>query len=248
LREISIRDDPTLAYVAFDPSSELRESDPITDRLLLFKSLPALQEQNGKLLKVVRALQDKLSDREAKRATAEDDGLALDQAAETITTLHTKLVERQNALTGLQEKLTEVTRERDLFSRLLSRGEGLRWPNGSTANGPVDGHDASAEALSSLQAELDIMRKKADDDVTEAKSIARQKSEAATKAELEAAKADARAKMIEEQNRLLAETQSTQKQENAALGSQISTLQSQLQHVVQERRKVCYDSSYWLVY
>jgi nucleoprotein TPR len=240
VRELAIRDDPTLAYVAFNATSEIKEGDPITDRLLLFKSLPALQEQNGKLLKIVRALQARLSDRETKRATAEDNG-ALDEAADTITTLHTKLVERQNVITDLQAKIMEITRERDVFSRLLSRGEGLRWPNGaSSSNGPVE--DSSAEAISSLQAELDVVRKKADEDVTEAKKLARQKSEEAGNSEVERAKAEAKATMLSEQNRLLSETHAHQKQENTTLEAQVRQLQSQISQVQQERRKVgCID-------
>ena len=241
VRELAIRDDPSLAYVAFDTTTELKEADPITDRLLLFKSLPALQEQNGKLLKIVRALQAKLSDRETKRATAEDDGVALDQAAETITTLHTKLVERQNVITDLQAKITEVTRERDVFSRLLSRGEGLRWPNGSVSNnGPLEhGQDSSAEAISSLQTELDLVRKKAEEDVAEAKNLAREKSEAAGNAEVERAKAEAKATMLAEQHRLLTETHDHQKKEYATLESQLRQLQSQMAEVQVARRKVC---------
>lgn len=200
LRQIEIHDNPSLAYVAFDSNAKLTEGDPITDRLLLFKSLPALQEQNSKLLRVVRALQAQLSDRETARVTADngDDG-ALDQAAEAVTKLHEKLVERQNVITDLQAKILEVSRERDVFSRLLSRGEGLRWPHGaSNGSGPLDsGHESSAEAITSLQAELDVVRKKADDEVAEAKKLAREKNAEASTAELERSKAEARATMLQ---------------------------------------------------
>ncbi|WOO78025.1 Nucleoprotein TPR [Vanrija pseudolonga] len=235
LREISIRDDPSLANVAFNEKAKVIEGDIVTDRLLEFTSLPTLQQQNQRLLKLTRALAAKLDAREINRATNHasdvDTGAALDQATETITRLHTQVLESQ-------KKINEISRERDLFSKLLARGEGLRWSaNGTSSNGPLETSDSSNEqALATLQAQLSSVRDKADADVAEAKELARQKSEAAGVAEVERVKAEARATMIEKQHQILNETHQLQKQEYASLETQYRQVQSQISQAESERR------------
>lgn len=235
LREISIRDDPSLANVAFNEKAKVLEGDIVTDRLLEFTSLPTLQQQNQRLLKLTRALAAKLDAREINRVTNNasdiDTGAALDQATETITRLHTQVLESQ-------KKINEISRERDLFSKLLARGEGLRWSaNGTSSNGPLETSDSSNEqAFATLQAQLSSVRDKADADVAEAKELARQKSEAAGVAEVERVKAEARATMIEKQHQILNETHQLQKQEYASLETQYRQVQSQIAQAQSERR------------
>lgn len=195
LREIEIRDDPSLASVPFNDSAKATEGDIISDKLVQFQSLRALQQQNLNLLRVTRKLQAKLEAIEVGRANAEE----ADGMNDLITQAHTKLEQAHGRINEIQAKLIEVTRERDTFSRLLSRGEGLRWPNGSSTGGPsANGQESSDEnAISSLQTELEILRKKAEEDVTEAKQDARKQSEAASAADIARTKAEAKASVLE---------------------------------------------------
>lgn len=234
LREIAIRDDPNLAHVGLDDNAKVSEGDLITDKLTEFKSLRALQQQNQKLLRLTRGLVAKLEARDVRRATADasdiDTAASLDEAAETIEKLHSKLIDSE-------KKINELARERDFFSKLLSRGEGLRWSNGSTATkNPLAGDTDNEVALSNLQAELDIVRSKADQEIAEAKEQARQKAEAAGVAEVEKVKAEAKAQMLEEQQRILSETHQLQQQANTTLEAQVRQLQSQISQTQLERR------------
>lgn len=195
LREIEVRDDPSLASVAFNNAAKVSEGDIISDKLVQFQSLRALQQQNLNLLRVTRKLQAKLEAIEVGRATAEEN----DGMSDLMSMAHTKLEQAHGRINEIQAKLIDVTRERDTFSRLLSRGDGLRWPNGSSTGGPTaDGHDHSNEnAISSLETELEILRNKAEADVAEAKQDARKQSEAASSADIARAKAEAKASVLE---------------------------------------------------
>ena len=59
LRQLAIRDDPSLANSPMDGPAPV-EGDLITDHLLEFRSIRGLQEQNHKLLKMTRGLMAKL--------------------------------------------------------------------------------------------------------------------------------------------------------------------------------------------
>lgn len=174
--------------------SATANGDVITDRLLEFKSIRALQEQNQKLLKLTRGLMVKLDAREIRRAASDaddvDTGATLDQATETITRLHSQLLDAQR-------KINEATRERDFFSKLLAKGEGLRW-SGKTSLGPLeDSGDPHQRTIATLQAEMDLVRTKADADIAEAKEQAKVKSEQTGFAEVDKARAEARITLLE---------------------------------------------------
>lgn len=192
LRQLAIRDDPSLANTAIDAPAP-SEGDIITDHLLEFKSIRGLQEQNQKLLKLTRGLMAKLDAREIRRATADSDdidtGATLDQATETISRLHSQLLEAQ-------KKINDTARERDFFSKLLSKGEGLSWStmtNGTS--GLEDG--VHQKSIMTLQAEIDIVRTRAEKEITEAKEQVRIKAEQVGVAEVEKAKADAKATLLD---------------------------------------------------
>lgn len=192
-REIAIRDDPSLAHASINGSADSGTGNPITDQFVAFKSLNGLQHKNQQLLALTRGLEAKLNKLVSGDARSDDDAsMALDQATETVERLHAQVVEQQ-------QKVSELTRERDFFSKLLSRGEGLRWSSTAfNTSGPLEGGDDSREeALSTLQSELDHVRARAEADIAEAKEMAKQRSEAAGVAEVERVKAEARATMLE---------------------------------------------------
>lgn len=200
IRQLAIRDDPSLANVDVNGDTVKETGDLITDRLLEFRSLRGLQENNQKLLKLTRALMEKLDAREIRRATADDDdvntGATLDQATETIEKLHKQLLEAN-------KKINEATRERDFFSKLLARGEGLKWGNGSgsigaNGNGPMDdGPAPPQETIEMLRVEIEGVRVKAEEEVRELKNELRSKEGAVGDAEVAKARAEAKASMLE---------------------------------------------------
>lgn len=193
LRQIATRDDPSLANVTMDGTA-ITDGDVITDRLLEFKSIRSLQEQNQKLLKLTRGLMAKLDDREIRRATSDaddvDTGATLDQATETISRLHTQLLDAQ-------KKINEVTRERDFFSKLLAKGEGLNWSQKGTLGMLDDEAGPHAQTISTLQAEMDVVRTKAEADISEAKEQARVQAENAGMAQVDKARAEAKIALLE---------------------------------------------------
>lgn len=205
LRQVAILKDPSLASSNIAENTSIPETgDIITDHLVEFKSIRALQDQNQRLLKLTRGLMAKLDAREISRATAEeediDTGASLDQATETIVKLHTQLLDAQ-------KKINEASRERDFFSKLLARGEGLKWSsaaslhagNGTAGKGPLeeDGEEPHRQTIEALRAEIDVVRIKADEEVRVARDEVRVKTEAVGSAEVGKARAEAKATMLE---------------------------------------------------
>ena len=195
LRQIAIMEDPNLAKVQINGTRTVTEDDIISEHLVEFQSIRSLQEQNQKLLRLTRTLMSKLDIKEGDRANADlediDTGATLDQATETIEKLHRQLLDAQ-------KKINETTRERDFFSKLLAKGEGLRWPGQATSNGPLDNGVAPHEqALSSLQEEMEMIRVKADQEVSEAKTQLRVKSEEAGQADVGRARAEAQVTLLQ---------------------------------------------------
>jgi nucleoprotein TPR len=214
-RQLAIRDDPSLANIPLDdPNGAEATDDIITERFTEFKSLRNLQEQNVKLLKLTRGLMAKLEQREVRRATAEDEEVdtvqSLEEAAETIEKLHAQLLEAQ-------KKINEATRERDMFSKLLARGEGLKWtsgavrleddvvPGASGSSGQVQAQavQANQEVIDALRAEIAGIRTKAEEEVKGVRDELKEKLKAVGEAEIGRAKAEARAGMLQGQSRLM---------------------------------------------
>lgn len=181
--------------------------DIITDHLVEFRSIHSLQEQNQRLLKITRSLMKKLDEREIARAEGEEEdevtGRTLDEATEMIKKLHKDVLDAQ-------KRVGDVTRERDLFSKLLARGEGLRWSVSASSghpgthgaqhgHGPLDEDTdtPSNQQLATLQAELDVFKEKAHGDLEEARKEIRKKMEEAAKADVERARADAKVGLLE---------------------------------------------------
>ena len=238
-RQIAIRDDPALASITMDGSAVVSETgDIVTDHLLEFRSIRALQEQNQKLLKLTRGLMAKLEQREIQRTTADqedvDTGSSLDQAAEMIKKLHSQLLDAQ-------KKITDATRERDFFSKLLARGEGLKWSgsNGINTGGPLEDNLAPhEETISTLQAEIDVIKARAESDIADVRSQLRTKSEEIGVVEIEKTRAQAKATLLEEQLRMLQDASNLQKQELSSFDSQLRQLSASVAQATTERRVV----------
>lgn len=149
----------------------------------------------------------KLDEREIARAEGEEEdevtGRTLDEATEMIKKLHKDVLDAQ-------KRVGDVTRERDLFSKLLAKGEGLRWSISASSGypgahgaqhgrGPLDEDTdtSSNQQLATLQAELDVLKEKAHGDLEEARKEIRKKMEEAARADVEKARAEAKVGLLE---------------------------------------------------
>ena len=193
LRQIAIRDDPALAIVSLEDMATA-DGDVITDQLLEFKSIRSLQNQNQRLLRLTRGLMAKLDAREVRRATSDEDdvdtGATLDQATETIDRLHAQLLEAQKKITG-------VTSERDFFSQLLAKGEGLNWTQKVSFGSIEESFAPHLQTIATLQAEIDVVRIQAEKEIAQAKEQATKKTEQANLAEVEKVRAEAKSTLME---------------------------------------------------
>lgn len=196
LRQIAVLNDPSLVNASIDANTTISEGDIISDHLVEFQSIRALQEQNQRLLKLTRQLMAKLNSQEVARAADDENeletGVTLDKATETITRLHQQLVEAQ-------KKISEVTRERDTFSKLLARGEGLRAPAQiANGNGPLDDSvGPQQELVSTLQEELHKIRSQAEKDVSEIQAQLSSKAAEVGEAELGKARAQTQINLLQ---------------------------------------------------
>jgi nucleoprotein TPR len=154
LKELGRRTDPSLPTDA-----EMEEMEPlpaenidavITNNLVLFRSIGGLQEQNQKLLKIVRELGSKMEaeEREYREALEQEQSEAVREAHEAIQDLVAQL-ERQ-------KKSSDVTiqaymKERDALKAMFARAERSGLHAG--INGDINGVPGSIK--SDLAVELE---------------------------------------------------------------------------------------------
>lgn len=163
LKEIARRQDPTI------PSDEELEVDDstapadnidevITNHLVLFRSLPALQAQNQKLLGIVREMGAKMEaeEREYRETLEKEQGEAVREAHEAITALQEQLEAQRRAH---DVKMRAFVKERDSLKVLLSRTErnssakeALVQPNGGEMDSDL------AQELAETQLQFDAYR------------------------------------------------------------------------------------------
>lgn len=165
LQELGRRQDPTIpsdAELEADASIQPAENIEavITNNLVLFKSIPTLQEQNQKLLKIVRELGSKMEaeEKEYREQLEAEQQVALQEAYAAVKELQDQL---EN-----QKKSSEVTiqayvKERDALKSMLARERG---GIGSRANG-INGHDVempdeseTARELAEIRAQFDAYK------------------------------------------------------------------------------------------
>jgi nucleoprotein TPR len=163
LKEIARRQDPTI------PSDEELEADEstapaenidevITNNLVLFRSLPALQAQNQKLLGIVREMGAKMEaeEREYREALEKEQGEAVREAHEAITALQEQLETLRHAH---DVKIQAFIKERDSLRALLARAErsGAGKDLHGQANGTATESDIAKE-LAEIQEQFDTYR------------------------------------------------------------------------------------------
>ncbi|KAG7562262.1 hypothetical protein FFLO_02348 [Filobasidium floriforme] len=235
-REIAIRDDPALAYEAFDPIGqdhpEISDIDAvITNNLTMFKKLPQLLEQNKKLLRISRELGRKLEEKASSGSSgAEASDNDLDNAAQAIENLTETVNSLRAQVVDSRTQLELSIKERDMYSRLLVQGRMLgmsseavdKIASGQLAMGGVQGQDdVVRNVMSGIQAEFEKHRDELQREVKEVQEKVEEKTR-----EVEAERertASALASLRHEQNQNLALTQKME-QEKSDLTTHLSTI------------------------
>ncbi len=163
LKEIARRQDGTI------PSDEELEADEsttpaenidqvIANNLVLFRSVPALQAQNQKLLGIVREMGAKMEaeEREYREALEKEQGEAVREAHEAITALQEQLETQRHTH---NVKIQAFTKERDSLKELLARAE--RNNAGKDSHSQTNGAATQSEIvqeLAEIQQQFDAYR------------------------------------------------------------------------------------------
>ena len=163
LRQTARRDDPTI------PSDEELEKVPveaITDaatlvssHLVLFKNIDELQQQNIRLLKIVRDLGEKMEseEREYRESMEKEQAEAIREAHEAMQELAGQLeAQKQNSDTIIKA----YVKERDALKAMLSRAEAAVSNNasGSAVVGAVAASSDLAKELAEVQSQFDAYK------------------------------------------------------------------------------------------
>jgi len=163
VKEIARRQDPTI------PSDEELEADEsnapaenidevITNHLVLFRNIPALQAQNQKLLGIVREMGHKMEaeEREYRETLEKEQGEAVREAHEAITALQEQLEAQRRAH---DIKMQAFIKERDSLKVFLARAE--RGSTGKDLHGQANGaamESDIAKELAEIQQHFDAYR------------------------------------------------------------------------------------------
>ncbi|KAF8443123.1 hypothetical protein L210DRAFT_3620711 [Boletus edulis BED1] len=154
LKDLGRRTDPSIPL-----DEELDEMAPlpadnidavITNNLVLFRSIPSLQEQNQKLLRIVRELGAKMEaeERDYREALEKEQSEAVREAHEAMQDLATQL-EREKK--SSQATIQAYMKENDALKAMLARAQ--RTSSRGVVNGDVNG--AAPAPSSDLVAELE---------------------------------------------------------------------------------------------
>ncbi|CAE6443155.1 unnamed protein product [Rhizoctonia solani] len=219
-REVAIRDDPSLANEEFSALDEMDEDATATDELItselvLFRSLPELQAQNARLLRMTRELGDRLEKEVANSSEGENLDAALREAGEVVERLE-KEVESLNLRTE------SLKRERDAWKR-VARG-----------NIPAESTVATSSGEERIPAELiparvdEELLKQLEERTKEAAQLREELSAAqreGARLGAQVAKTSAQVTFLEEQRRLSAQTAEMQSRELTEMQRRVSEMQ-----------------------
>lgn len=163
MKEIGRRDD-----VNIPSDEELENVEPadnveavITNHLVLFRSIDGLQEQNQKLLKIVRELGQKMEDEEKdyKVAMDKEQAEAIREAHEVMQELDAKLERQKQHSDGI---IQAYVKERDALKAIIARSN-MDQSGGvvhSSAKLAVSNASSTlAVELSDIQNQFDTYRK-----------------------------------------------------------------------------------------
>ncbi|KAG9102295.1 hypothetical protein FRC06_002140 [Ceratobasidium sp. 370] len=223
-REVAIRDDPSLADEEFTNGNEMDEDTTATDALItselvLFRTLPELQAQNARLLRMTRELGARLEKEVANSSTGENLDAALREASEVVERL-------EREVESLNLRSESLKRERDAWKR-VARGNG--HADSSAPGVTAGGEERLPTELMPARVDEELL-KQLEERSQEAARLrdelaAAQRESAALGAQL--AKAGAQVSFQEEQRRLTAQTAEMQSRELAEIQRRMSEMQGQ---------------------
>ncbi|KAG8214434.1 hypothetical protein J3R82DRAFT_9457 [Butyriboletus roseoflavus] len=247
LKELGRRTDPS---IPLDEELDEMTSLPadnidavITNNLVLFRSIPTLQEQNQKLLKIVRELGAKMEgeEREYRETLEKEQSEAVREAHEAIQDLATQL-ERQ-------KKSNEVTiqayiKERDTLKAMLARAERSLLRGG--VNGDVNGAAPAASSdlvaeLEDVQAQFESYRVEMGMDAEKLREDLAQAQRQLGQANAALAKATAKIEFLDERQRMTQEQLSMQSRDLDSLALRNQQLYDQQTRLDIDRERVMDD-------
>ncbi|CAE6455240.1 unnamed protein product [Rhizoctonia solani] len=219
-REVAIRDDPSLAAEEFSVPDDMDEDvtatdELITSELVLFRSLPELQAQNARLLRMTRELGARLEKEVANSNDGENLDAALREAGEVVERLE-KEVESLNLRTE------SLKRERDAWKR-VARGNAPTESTVATSNG---GERVPVELVPARVDEE--LLKQLEERTREAAQLREELATAqreGAKLSAQIAKTSAQVSFLEEQRRLSAQTAEMQSRELSEMQRRVSEMQ-----------------------
>ncbi|CAE6518386.1 unnamed protein product [Rhizoctonia solani] len=219
-REVAIRDDPSLADEEFSVPTDMDEDvtatdELITSELVLFRSLPELQAQNSRLLRMTRELGARLEKEVANSNEGENLDAALREAGEVVERLE-KEVESLNLRTE------SLKRERDAWKR-VARGNA---PAGS-ATATSSGEERVPAELVPARVDEELL-KQLEERTKEAAQLREELGTAqreGARLGAQVAKTSAQVTFLEEQRRLSAQTAEMQSRELAEMQRRVNEMQ-----------------------
>ncbi|KAI0826824.1 hypothetical protein BC628DRAFT_1319381 [Trametes gibbosa] len=209
----------------------------ITNNLVLFRSIPQLQEQNQKLLKIVRELGAKLESEEKdyKDALEREQGEAVREAHEAIKQLQEQLESHKRSS---EVTIQAYTKERDNLRSLLARQQQsgapiMRLTNGQT-NGdlqPLEAAGDAAKELEEVQKQFETYRTEMGIDSTRLREETLSAQRESTKLGTALAKANAQIEVLTERHRMVQEQILISRREN-------DDLQKRNQHLYDQYTRI----------
>ncbi|KAK6179173.1 hypothetical protein SNE40_011593 [Patella caerulea] len=224
-------------------SQDITASDVVSENLVTFRSLEELQEQNQKLLTLVRELSEK-NEREEQEAV----NSRTEELQQQLETALTELNQLQSARQRQEELVKSIVRQRDMYKVMLQNTSDTSIPVSSefTSNSPVrskmttsQGADIekqlneTKEALKELNVEFTTYRK----EKNENEKILNEQIEAARSKEsqlqIENAKLSSRLDFSAERNQVQQNNIDSYKREVTALSNRSQKYSSQLMKMEQ---------------
>ncbi|KAK9235419.1 hypothetical protein V1525DRAFT_269400 [Lipomyces kononenkoae] len=228
---LSAADLAALRRMIADTSSTEVQSDTdelISQRLVTFKNLIELQQQNQNLLRVTRELGDRL-----ERSEAETQRKIEDLEAAAIQEKQAKIDNLEAEIKRTQTKMESYQRERDMFRDLLSGKGGVPAANLSLTARPasteperesvsadlyreaVKKHDNATEEIRELQEQFDTYRRETGIDVKMLNEQIVRLSDERASVQQELSRAQTQIELATERLKIMTENYEMTKKENA---------------------------------
>ncbi|KAG7088185.1 hypothetical protein E1B28_012203 [Marasmius oreades] len=242
LREIARRDDPNMP-----PDDELEAMLPpaedvdtvITNHLVLFRSIDSLQDQNQKLLKIIREVGQKMENEESdyRQVMEREQAEAVREAHEAIQEFAIKMETQKKSDAAVVQA---YMKENEALKAIIKRKE-AGMPATASSDGPSGATSELAQELAEIQNQFHAYRTEMGVDVGRLRedAVAAQRESAQLQAAL--AKANAKIEYLSDRNRMNQEAFSLHRQEVEDLNKRNAQLYDQWTRVDVECGRVTED-------